>query len=144
MIDKSGEVSPSAGETRPGAYDERDLLATLLVFVAKGDGTIAREETDAMIALLSRQFDIRGAEAMERLTAAVMALADDPDIARTLRSLSRFLDPAQKREMIRKMIVVADADGVQDAKELEVIHLAARILNMPESDVAMAFRAGSG
>ena len=64
------------------SIDARSLISTLLVYVAKSDGNLSSLETDRMIAMLSAKYGDHGAGIMEQLSASIMALADDRDIAK--------------------------------------------------------------
>ncbi|MEM9256888.1 MAG: TerB family tellurite resistance protein [Pseudomonadota bacterium] len=121
-------------------FSATELLAALLLYVAKGDGSISAIESDKMIDLLSSHLGLRSAQALETLSKMVIALQEDPDIARTLRQVGEQLEPAEKRQVITMMLEVAAADHVQDPGELEAINMAARILNMSKAAVHDAYQ----
>jgi uncharacterized tellurite resistance protein B-like protein len=136
---EGAQLVVGAGE-QARTYDARFLLASLLVYVAKGDGSISSIESQKMIELLASRLNIRSAEAMESLSSAVMTLADDHDIAQTLRKVSEGLSKGEKLEVFTMMLDVAAVDGKQDPGEIEAINVAARILGMPRAEVHTAYR----
>ncbi|MEH6582880.1 MAG: TerB family tellurite resistance protein [Halioglobus sp.] len=120
--------------------DALTLVSSLLVFVAKGDGTISSMETQRMIDLLSSRLRISSAEALESLSAAVMSMADDEDFLQTLRTISEELSTEDKRRVFTMMLEVAAADGKQDPREIEAVNAASRILGMRKEEVHRAFK----
>jgi uncharacterized tellurite resistance protein B-like protein len=122
-------------------YDSRFLLSALLVFVAKGDGNISSLESQKLIELLCSKFGIRSAEALEDLSYAVMALADDAGIPRKLRKISQSLSIDEKIDVFTMMLEVAAVDGKQEAGEIRAINVAAQIMDMPQAAIHTAFEA---
>lgn len=122
------------------SYDARFLISTLLVSVAKGDGGISNLESDKMIDLLCARFDTRGPEALERLSSAIMALANDADITQKLQSISRGLSTDEKLEVLAMMLEVMVIDDVLDPGEIEAINLAGQILGLSQDDIHTAIR----
>jgi len=123
------------------SYDARFLLSSLLVFVAKGDGAISSIESEKMIDLVSSRLNIRSSEALGSLSSAVMTLAEDNDIAQTLRRISAKLSGEEKLDVFNMMLEVASVDGNQDPGEIQAINVAARILDMSSATVHKAFNA---
>jgi uncharacterized tellurite resistance protein B-like protein len=109
-------------------YDARFLLSTLLVYVAKSDGSISALESNRMVDLLSAQLRISTPEALERLTAAIMALADDREIAATLQRISRDLSVTERQEIFAMMLDVMAVDDTLDPGEIKAATLAGQIL----------------
>ena len=124
-------------------YDARFLIATLLVHVAKGDGEISAIESDRMIDLLADKFAIRGPEALERLSAAIMALANDPDILRKMHSAGAGLSAEQKHEVLAMMLDVMAADNNLHSGEVEAVDMAGQVLGLSRDVVYSALRSRS-
>jgi tellurite resistance protein len=80
-------------ETKYGTevYDSKFLVAALLIYVAKGSGTIEPEESAKMIDLIEQHFQLEGAESLELLTRAMSELAEKPELTEHLVQLGRSL-----------------------------------------------------
>jgi len=52
-------------------YDSKFLVAAMLIYIARGSGTIAPEESSKMIDLLGQHFALQGAESLELLRLAI-------------------------------------------------------------------------
>jgi uncharacterized tellurite resistance protein B-like protein len=114
----------------PETYDARYLISTLLVYVAKSDGHISTSESNRMIDLLSAQLKIRGAEALQRLTSAIMALSNDSDIAARLEEIGRGLSAEEKSEVLGMMMEVISVDEDRQSSEIDAITRAGQILGL--------------
>lgn len=124
-------------------YDARFLISTLLIFVAKGDGNISNLESDKMIGLLSSKFDTRSAEALERLSTAIMALVNDADVVQKLQKISQGLSADEKSEVFAMLLELALADEELDSGEVKAIQQAGQILGISQDAVHAALRSGS-
>jgi uncharacterized tellurite resistance protein B-like protein len=122
------------------ARDQRFLVASLLIFVAKGDGNISSSESGRMLDLLTSHLKLTNAEALDSLTLVVNALQDDADIARKLRALAGRLSTRQKLELLAMMLDVAAVDDVRDDGETEAMNMASRVLELPQDAIRDTFR----
>lgn len=129
------------GPERTETYDARYLISTLLVYVAKSDGRISERESNRMIDLLSAQLNIPGGEALERLTAAVMALANERDIAVRLQDIARGLSDEQKFEVLWMMMDVMAIDTHQDRSEIAAVTMAGQLLGLSLDTIHTQLRA---
>jgi len=120
-------------------YDSQFLVAALLVYVAKGDGSISPSETSEMLKGVGRHFHLESAQSLELLNRALTNLADNPDLEGLLRDLSGVLTRDDKREIALMMLKVAAADGRRDAEEMEKLHVAAEIIDIPPDVLHQAF-----
>ena len=120
-------------------YDAQFLVAALLVYVAKGDGSISPSETHLMLEAISKYFHLQSSQSLELLNRAISDLADNPDLENLLRKLSTILTPDDKREIALMMLKVAAADGRKDAEEMEKLHSAAEIIDIPPHVLHQAF-----
>ena len=93
-----------------------------------------------MIELLASRFDTRSSEALERITSAIMALANDVDIAKTLRNISRGLSTVEKQEIFTMMLEVAVVDDILDPGEVEAIKFAGQILGLSQNTIHSELR----
>jgi len=130
-------VIETSGETE--FYDSQFLVAALLVYVAKGDGAISPSETEEMLREVGRHFQLESSQSLELLNRAIADLADNPDLEGLLRQLSTVLTRDDKREIALMMLKVAAADGRKDAEEMEKLHIAAEIIDIPPDVMHQAF-----
>lgn len=132
-------------ETRdtPASYDARFLISTLLVYVAKGDGDISELESNKMIDMLSSKLNIRSGEALEQLSAAIMALSNDEDLVATLRGVSEGLSETEKDEVLQMMFELMAVDSYMDPGERDSILLAGQILGLSQDAVYAQLRSVS-
>jgi uncharacterized tellurite resistance protein B-like protein len=137
-FDGANLVMGKQGETQ--SYDARFLISTLLIYVAKGDGGISELESGRMVELLSSKMHIRGGEALEHLSTAIMALSNDKDIVKRLQDVGRGLSSTEKDEVFTMMLDVTMVDGIQDAGEIEAIKLAGQILGLSQDAIHASLR----
>ncbi len=116
-------------------YDEQYLVGALLVFVAKGDGSISSDESAEMLHLLSTHFDVQSSRSLELITRALTDLAENPDFENLLRELSVLLNAAEKEEVAFMMLKIVAADGRRQVEEMEKFRAAVEILGMPDDVV---------
>ena len=119
--------------------DTKKLAAALLVYVAKGDGTIADEESAAMMQLLNDYFAISSAESLSVLRDAMGELAVSDDAASVLRTLAEGVSTQEKEEIALMMLKTVAADGRRDPGEMEKIRQAAEIIEIPPDSLHRAY-----
>lgn len=124
----SNLIIETGGETE--VYDSKFLAAALLVFVAKGDGTISDLETEEMLAAIGEHYNLQSAESLELLTRAMASLSENPDLNSLLRELGTKLDDAEKEEIAIMLLKVIAADGRKDVEEMEKMDIAAEIIDI--------------
>ncbi len=120
-------------------YDSQFLVAALLIYVAKGDGSISDMETDKMLALVGQHFQLHSAETLALLTRAMTELAENPDLESLLRELSTTLSNDHKEEIAVMLLQVVAADGQKDAEEMEKMNKAAEIIGISQEVMHRAF-----
>lgn len=120
-------------------YDSQFLVAALLVYVAKGDGSITPQESERMLQLIGDHFHLRSAESLELLTRAMASIADNPDLDSLLRELSTVLSDADKEDIAVMMMKVLAADGKADADEMEKMRAAGEIVGISERIMHSAY-----
>ena len=118
--------------------DSQSLIATLLVFVAKGDGTISGMETDQMLALVEQHMGLHSAEALALLTESMAGLADDPDLGK-LSGHGRAFSDSDKEDIVFMLLNVIAADGRQDAEEMDKLNIAADMIGVSPEIMHRAF-----
>lgn len=120
-------------------YDAKYLVAALLVFVAKGDGSISGAETAAMIELVNERFGLQSAESLELLTNAMEDLAENPDFESLLKELAPLLSAREKEEAALMMLKVVAADGERDTEEMAKVRVAAELIEIPADRLHRAY-----
>ena len=129
-------VETRDGETR---YDSRFLVAALLVFVARGSGRIAPEESGRMIELIEEYFHMEGAESLELLTFAISELADKPALSELLAELGPTLSEGDKEDIALMGLKVVAADGTRQYAEMEQFNRAMETIGISPEIVHRAF-----
>ena len=129
-------VETRDGETR---YDSRFLVAALLVFVARGSGRIAPEESGKMIELIEDYFHMEGAESLELLTFAISELADKPALSELLAELGPTLSEGDKEDIALMGLKVVAADGKRQYAEMEQFNRAMETIGISPDIVHRAF-----
>ena len=96
-----------------------------------------------MIDLLSSKFDTRNAEALARLSSAIMGLVNDADVVQKLQKISGGLSAEEKDEVFAMLLKVALVDEDLDSGEIKAIQLAGQILGLSQDAVHSALRSSS-
>lgn len=123
----------------PETYDSQFLVAALLVFVAKGDGNISEKETQKMLQLVSEHFHLHSGESLALLNRAMGDLADNPDLSSLLKELSHVLTLQEKEDIAVMLLQVIAADGNRDVDEMEMMNVAAEIIDISADTRHSAF-----
>lgn len=134
--------SLTSGEADAAAKLEPDEVrvasAALLVHVARADGDQSARENTVMRDVLARRFELEGTDAETVITAASAEHDRAVDTHTFTRVLHENLDFDQRREIIRMLWEVADADGTIDSDEKNAVSLAATLLHVePHEAVAL-------
>ena len=123
----------------PETYDSQFLVAALLVFVAKGNGNISEDEVKKMLQLVSEHFHLESGESLALLNRAMGDLADNPDLVGLLKELSKVLSPTEKEDIAVMLLKVIAADGIRDVDEMEMMNVAAEIIDISAETRHSAF-----
>ncbi len=128
-------------ETSKGSetYDSRFLVAALLLFIARGSGTIEPEESAKMIDLLEDHFQLEGAQSLELLTRAMTDMAENPELEQALIDLAPTLSDQDKEDIAVMALKVIAADGRRDVGEMEKFNEAIEALGISGDTVHRAF-----
>lgn len=122
-----------------GTYDSKFLVAALLIFVARGSGSIAPEESAKMIELIERHFKLQGSESLELLTRAMSELAEKPELGEHLVELGKTLSDAEKEDIAVMALKVIAADGRREFGEMEQFNRAVEAVGVSPEVVHRAF-----
>ena len=128
-------------ETKHGieVYDGKFLVAALLIYVAKGSGTIEPEESAKMIDLIEQHFQLQGSESLELLTRAMSELAEKPELTEHLVELGRTLSDKQKEDVAVMALKVIASDGRREVTEMEQFNRAVEAVGVSPDIVHRAF-----
>ena len=128
-------------ETKDGTetYDSKFLVAALLIFIARGNGTIDADESGKMIDLIEEHFKLQGAESLELLTRAMAEMAEKPELADHLVELGRSLSDKQKEDIAVMALKVIAADGRREFAEMEQFNRAVEAVGVSPEIVHRAF-----
>lgn len=129
-------VDTPEGEAR---YDCRFLVAALLIYVARGSGSIAPAESGKMIELIEEHFHMEGAESLELLTRAMSELADNPALDQLLAELGPRLSESEKESIALMGLKVVAADGTRQYSEMEQFNRAMEAVGISPDIVHRAF-----
>jgi uncharacterized tellurite resistance protein B-like protein len=110
-------------------------LASLLVEMARADFDETHDEHSLIIDLLASHYDLSSAEALELLNKARAANDKAVCLFDFTRSLHKSLDAEQKKDVIRLLWQVANADEKLDKYEDFLVRKVADLLYVPHSDV---------
>lgn len=120
-------------------YDSKFLVASLLIFIARGSGAIAPEESAKMLDLIEEHFHLQGAESLELLTRAMSELAEKPELGDLLADLGRSLSDADKEDIAVMALKVIAADGRREVAEMEKFNEAVEAVGVSPEIVHRAF-----
>ena len=120
-------------------YDSQFLVAALLIFVARGSGTIEPEETAKMLDLIQGHFQLQGAESLELLTRAMGELAEKPELGALLAELGRSLSDDDKEDIAVMALKVIAADGRRQVSEMEKFNQVVEAIGVSPEIVHRAF-----
>lgn len=120
-------------------YEDKFLVAALLVFMARGSGRIEQQEADTMIALLSEYCGITGAQALELLQTAINELAEQPAAGASLTERVRSLSDERKEDLAYLGLRVIAADGKREAAEMAQFNRAVEVAGIEPGIVHRAF-----
>ena len=128
-------------ETSEGTktYDSKFLVAALLIFIARGSGTIEPEESAKMIDLIEEHFRLEGAESLELLTRAMSEMAENPGLGQALIELAPTLSEQEKEDIALMALKVIAADGRRQVAEMEKFNEAVEAIGISQETIHRAF-----
>ncbi|MGI9201538.1 MAG: TerB family tellurite resistance protein [Woeseiaceae bacterium] len=130
-------IVESDGKTE--SYDSQFLVAALLIFIARGSGSIEPEETAKMLDLIQEHFQLAGSETLELLTRAMSELAEKPELAELLAELGKTLSDDDKEDIAVMALKVIAADGRREVAEMEKFNQAVEAVGVSPEIVHRAF-----
>lgn len=141
ILDSSIVGSTLIVETEDGQerYDEKFLVAAILIFVARGGGRIEPEESSLIIDLIEQHFRLQGAESLALISRALEETADKPALANLLVGLAPALSDREKEEIAFMGLQVVAADGKRKASEMEQFSKVVNAMGIAPEIVHRAF-----
>ena len=130
-------IVESDGSTE--TYDSQFLVAALLIFIARGSGTIEPEETEKMLDVIEEHFQLAGSESLELLTRAMSELAEKPELGELLAELGKTLSEEDKEDIAVMALKVIAADGRREVAEMEKFNQAVEAVGVSPEIVHRAF-----
>jgi len=130
-------IVESDGNTE--TYDSQFLVAALLIFIARGSGTIEPEETAKMLDVIEEHFQLAGSESLELLTRAMSELAEKPELGALLAELGKTLSEQDKEDIAVMALKVIAADGRREVAEMEKFNQAVEAVGVSPEIVHRAF-----
>ncbi len=130
-------IVESGGNTE--TYDSQFLVAALLIFIARGSGTIEPEETAKMLDLIQEHFQLAGSESLELLTRVMSELAEKPELGELLAELGKTLSEEEKEDIAVMALKVIAADGRREVAEMEKFNQAVEAVGVSPEIVHRAF-----
>jgi uncharacterized tellurite resistance protein B-like protein len=130
-------IVESDGNTE--TYDSQFLVAALLIFIARGSGTIEPEETAKMLDVIEEHFQLAGSESLELLTRAMSELAEKPELGALLAELGKSLSEDDKEDIAVMALKVIAADGRREVAEMEKFNQAVEAVGVSPEIVHRAF-----
>lgn len=128
-------------ETEDGTktYDSKFLVAAMLIFIARGSGTIEPEESAKMIDLIEERFQMESSESLELLTRAMSEMAENPELGQALVDLAPTLTEQDKEDIAVMALKVIAADGRRQVAEMEKFNEAVEAIGITPETVHRAF-----
>jgi uncharacterized tellurite resistance protein B-like protein len=120
-------------------YDAQFLVAALLIYVARGSGEIAPEESAEMLELIHEYFQLPAAESFDLLTRAMSELAEKPELPHLLAELGQSLAEAEKEDIAVMALKVIAADGRREVSEMERFNGVLAAIDTPAHVIHRAF-----
>lgn len=118
--------------------DARLSLATLLVRVARSDGSYSQAEASKIDRVLTARYGLSPFAASSLRADAEAMEAAAPDTVRFTRALKDAVTLEDRSALVEALWAVALADGGRDADEEQVIRLVTSLLGLTDRDSAMA------
>ena len=134
-----GDTLTVTGGESVGRYSARELIAALLIYVARGDGQITAAESGKMLDLVGEHFALSSPSALQLLNAATENLVDRPDLMNLLGILGRYLSDDQKEGIALALLRIIASDGRKDAEEIDALSVVADAMSIKPESMHSAF-----
>lgn len=137
LSDHQPKRRTSYGRTTLSRTSTKDFMASLLILLAsvmKADEKLLRSELDYVKRFLLNQFNKDDANNYILIYKEI--LKQDYSLHQVCIQIQRSMDHPSRLELIHLLFGLSSADGETHFKEIDVIQIIARYLNVNESDFA--------
>ncbi len=118
--------------------DARLALASLLVRVARSDGSYDPQEVQRIEKVLEQRYELSPFEAVDLRRKAEQLEAEAPDTVRFTKAIKEAVPYEDRESVIEGLWSVVLADGVRDEEEDALLRLVANLLGINDRDSALA------
>jgi uncharacterized tellurite resistance protein B-like protein len=105
----------------PATRDTETAVASVLALAALSDGSVSTEESERLVIILRRNFDLEAGTALALITRAIHELPVHDGMSKLLKELNSALSVRNKESLIVMLLEVIAADGRKEAEEMEVL-----------------------
>jgi uncharacterized tellurite resistance protein B-like protein len=136
MFERLKEFFHSAPRKRAPLPEPDAMLAlgTLLVRVAQADKTYLFEEIRQIDRILAAVNGLKPIEAAKMRATCERLAREITDDARMARLIRENIDYRHRVDTVQALWQVAEADGITDAREAELVHLVEEVLGVATED----------
>ena len=96
-------------------------VASLLAVAANSDGSIDSAETEKMVGVLRKRFELTSTVALDLVTRAIDELSAGDASRRLFEELNQRLTLKQKDDLLLMVLEVIAADGEKEAREMALL-----------------------
>ena len=110
--------------------------ASLLAVAANSDGSIDSAETEKMVGVLRKRFELTSTVALDLVTRAIDELSAGDASRRLFEELNERLTLKQKDDLLLMILEVIAADGEKEAREMALLDQTVTALNISDRQLS--------
>ncbi len=110
--------------------------ASLLAVAANSDGSIDSAETEKMVGVLRKRFELTSTVALDLVTRAIDELSAGDASRRLFEELDDRLTLKQKDDLLLMILEVIAADGEKEAREMALLDQTVTALNVSDRQLS--------
>jgi uncharacterized tellurite resistance protein B-like protein len=129
------------GRQTPAMPSEEDLrlaVAALLVEAARMDETFGESERATIAILLSKRFGLSAEDVSSLMQRADERVSRSAQHSSFTHNINLMMSAVERAEVIEMLWRVAYADGVLDAREVQLIRQIAGLIHVPDQERMLA------
>ena len=111
-------------------------IASLLAVAANSDGSIDSAETDKMVGVLRRRFELTSTVALDLVKRAIDELSAGDTSHQLFDELNERLTLKQKDDLLLMILEVIAADGEKEAREMALLDQTITALNISDRQLS--------
>jgi len=111
-------------------------IASLLAVAANSDGSIDNAETEKMVGVLRKRFELTSTVALDLVTRAIDELSTRDASRQLFDELNERLTLKQKDDLLLMVLQVIAADGEKEAREMALFDQTATALNISDRQLS--------